>query len=167
MKYTTYEIVFREVPNEVTLAINISGCKIYCPDCHSKYLWEDIGTELTKEELDFLINKNDGISCVCFMGGQIDDLEYLWFWVHTRHPWLKIAWYTGEDSIPKHKGVEYLDYIKIGPYRKELGGLDNSSTNQKFYARGRAMHKMDANPYMFYNITDRFWKNESKDKKVK
>ena len=26
-----------------------------------------------------------------------------------------------------------LDYIKIGPYIKELGGLDNPNTNQKFY----------------------------------
>ena len=42
MKYVSTEVVFVEIPNEITLAINISGCKIRCPDCHSKYLWDDI-----------------------------------------------------------------------------------------------------------------------------
>lgn len=167
MKYVSTEIVFREVPDEVTLAINISGCKIHCPDCHSKYLWEDVGTELTTEELDFLINKNDGISCICFMGGEIDSLEYLWFWIHTRHPWLKIAWYTGIDYIPKNKAIEYLDYIKVGPYKKEFGGLDSLNTNQRFYAKGRVMHKLDAHIRNFYDVTDKFLNNESKSKEIK
>ena len=38
MKYIDTKIVFSEVPDEITLAINISGCPIHCADCHSKYL---------------------------------------------------------------------------------------------------------------------------------
>lgn len=167
MKYVDATVTFREIPGESNLCISISGCKIHCKDCHSKYLWDDIGTELTIEELDFLINKNDGITCICFMGGQISELEYLWFWISTRHPWLKIAWYTGEDNIPDSKAIEYLDYIKVGPYKKEFGALDNPNTNQRFFARGSTLHKMDANSNMFYDITDKFWKNESKDKEIK
>ena len=50
LKYTTAQVTFRELPDEVTLCINISNCPIHCPECHSKELWGDIGTDLTIEE---------------------------------------------------------------------------------------------------------------------
>ena len=43
LKYANFDIVFQEVPEEVTLAINISNCPNQCPGCHSKYLWENKG----------------------------------------------------------------------------------------------------------------------------
>ena len=51
LKYTTAEVTFREIPDEITLCINISNCPIHCADCHSKELWGDIGTELSFDEL--------------------------------------------------------------------------------------------------------------------
>ena len=42
-------ITFSEVPDEISLCINISNCPIKCPDCHSKFLWENIGKEITDE----------------------------------------------------------------------------------------------------------------------
>ena len=56
IKYVIDEVVFREFPDEVTLALNISGCPNHCPGCHSSYLANDIGTELTEDVLDKLIN---------------------------------------------------------------------------------------------------------------
>ena len=44
LKYVNTGVVFQEIPDEVTLAINISNCPCRCPGCHSHYLWEDIGT---------------------------------------------------------------------------------------------------------------------------
>ena len=35
IKYVIDEVVFREFPDEVTLALNISGCPNHCPGCHS------------------------------------------------------------------------------------------------------------------------------------
>ena len=29
--------------------------------------------------------------------------------------------------------MNVLDYIKVGPYKEELGGLDSPNTNQRFY----------------------------------
>ena len=55
IKYYNSMVVFEEIPNEITLAINITNCPCHCKGCHSKFLWEDIGTELTFEELDRLI----------------------------------------------------------------------------------------------------------------
>ena len=43
MKYVNESVVFAEIPDEVTLAINISNCPCRCPGCHSKFLWGDIG----------------------------------------------------------------------------------------------------------------------------
>ena len=38
LKYVNTGIVFQEIPDEVTLAINISNCPCRCPGCHSRYL---------------------------------------------------------------------------------------------------------------------------------
>ena len=54
MKYVDTKIVFQELPNEITLAINISGCPCACIGCHSSYLSQDIGELLTKEALQQL-----------------------------------------------------------------------------------------------------------------
>ena len=55
LKYTNTQVVFREIPNEVTLAINISNCPIHCPDCHSKELWKNTGKDLSQRALERLI----------------------------------------------------------------------------------------------------------------
>ena len=52
-------VVFEEIPDEITLAINITNCPCKCPGCHSKFLWDDNGTELTVEVLHKLIKEND------------------------------------------------------------------------------------------------------------
>ena len=38
LKYVDTKVVFAEVPDEVTLAINISNCPCHCDGCHSEYL---------------------------------------------------------------------------------------------------------------------------------
>ena len=55
LKYFDKAIVFQEIPDEVSLAINITNCPHRCKNCHSPYLRENIGTELTYEELDLLL----------------------------------------------------------------------------------------------------------------
>ena len=67
MKYVDTKIVFQELPNEITLAINISGCPCACIGCHSSYLSQDIGESLTKEALQQLIRKNKGITAILFI----------------------------------------------------------------------------------------------------
>lgn len=163
LKYTDTQVTFREIPDEVTLCINISGCPIRCPDCHSKELWEDIGEELTEEKLYSLIEENKGITCVCFMGGIQDyaALDRLFLEVHKKH--LKTALYSGENIIPWF--IE-LDYIKIGPYIKERGGLDNPNTNQRFFKKVRHATFTNDGHCSFVlsgweDITYKFWKNDN------
>ena len=142
LKYANTQVVFTEVPNEISLAINITGCTIHCKGCHSQWLWSNKGKELTKYELTSLIEKNKGITTVLFMGGDnfIGQLAKLAKDIKYRYPNLKVAWYSGRCDIDykvKEELETCLDYIKIGPYIKQLGGLDNPSTNQRFYKINR------------------------------
>ena len=133
MKYLNTMIGFREFPNEISLLINITGCYFHCPGCHSPELWEDIGTELTFDEVLKLISKNEGITCIGLMGGNPKEINEIAKAINHTY---KIGWYWGGTSIPKEIELELFDYIKIGPYIKELGGLDSPNTNQKMYQIG-------------------------------
>ena len=137
MKYVNYNIVFQEIPDEVTLAINISHCPNHCPDCHSKYLWDDIGTSLTAASLETLVAPYaEEITCVCFMGGDASpaEVEQLAAFLHkqTITP-VKVGWYSGKSKLPEHFDVSHFQYIKLGPYIESLGGLKSETTNQRLY----------------------------------
>ena len=136
LKYVDTLVSFQEVPDEISLCINISNCPCHCEGCHSPYLAEDIGTELTWNELERLIKNNIGISCVCFMGGDScpDYIEQLALFIKYQswYP-LKVAWYSGKSSIPKDLDISLFNYIKVGPYIPKLGGLDKETTNQIMY----------------------------------
>ena len=76
LRYADYDIVFQEIPGEVTLAINLSNCPNRCKGCHSPYLMDDIGEFLTEESLSWLLQKyGKAVTCVCFMGGDVYPLE--------------------------------------------------------------------------------------------
>lgn len=136
LKFINSEVVFQEIPDEITLAINISGCPVHCTDCHSKFLWENTGTELNLFTLNNLIISNPGITCVCFMGGdgREEAIRELIFNIkQLLYPKLKTGWYLGRKTLDINEDYKFIDYLKIGPYIKELGGLDSPTTNQKMY----------------------------------
>lgn len=134
LKYLYYKEIFKEIPSEISLGISISGCQIRCIGCHSRDLWEDKGIPLTQECLEHLLKEHQGITCLCLFGGEhdIDSLIELFIYAHKR---VKTAWYCGLDRIPDNKKgiLQYLDYLKLGHYDQELGGLDSLTTNQKLY----------------------------------
>ena len=150
MKYFTQGIVFSEIPDEITLELGISNCPFRCEGCHSPFLQKDIGTELTLEILKELIEDNNGISCILFSGGSPNEVEKVCYYVRTFYPNIKTAWYTGIETIPTNLNLDYFDYIKVGAYKKDLGGLQNPNTNQKLYKKDK-----DGN---WENITYKFWK---------
>jgi len=180
MKFLSYDIVFQEIPDEVTLAINISNCPNCCEDCHSPHLRENTGEELTENVISGLLEKyGNAVTCVCFMGGDCspeevlklacfvrklpqknandakkhklaqiknksilyipdyklysfcDNLRFLRY-LRSEMPKYKTAWYSGNSNF-YNNAQKYFDYIKLGAYIKELGGLNSSATNQRFY----------------------------------
>ena len=138
LKYANYDVVFQEVPDEVTLAINISNCPNQCPGCHSKYLWDNVGKNLDLNELNRLVSQYEtGITCVCFMGGDAEPKEVadMAWQLKNSHSNLKMAWYSGKNELPQNVSTDHFDYIKLGRYVAELGPLDSATTNQRMMKR--------------------------------
>lgn len=150
LKYNNYDITFQEIPDEVCLYITLTGCPIHCLECNSKWLWEDTGTELTFEELSKIIDKNSGITCIVFGGGDNDQnyIKFLSNRIRSKYPELKIAFYSGDKNINLTL-CNYLDYYKIGPFDSKYGPLNNSMTNQRLY-------KVIENKLI--DITNKFWR---------
>lgn len=169
LKYVDVKVVFAEIPSEITLAISISGCPCHCPGCHSSYLSEDIGERLDISTLDSLIEKQkDGITCVCFMGGDADPayISQLAGHIHRHYPKIKTAWYSGVDLYEGHPSdyidialdrishkvnLSVFDYIKYGSYDSKAGPLTSKTTNQVLL-KIEDGHTTD--------ITSEFWKEK-------
>lgn len=159
LKYVNYDVVFSEIPNETTLAINISNCPCHCKGCHSSYLAEDIGTPLDEDALVSLLLDNKGITCVAFMGGDsapkyINWLASIMRDMNDGEPgnWadVKIAWYSGRQELSSDIEIENFDAIKLGGYIEALGPLNYPTTNQRFY------RIIDGK---MYDYTYLFWKD--------
>ncbi len=153
LKYTNYDVVFQEIPDEVSLAINLSNCPNNCPGCHSPYLLNDVGEELSPSALDGLVNRYaSSITCVCFMGGDAapQQVANLADALHQSHPHLRVGWYSGKDALPDGVNTNTFDYIKIGRYDASLGPLSSTTTNQRMLKRN-AQNNWD-------DITHRFRK---------
>lgn len=158
LKYVDTQVVFAEVPDEITLAISISGCPCHCKGCHSAYLAEDIGEELTHKVIDTLIRSNNGITCICFMGGDSNPLyiDFLAEYIKKHYPNIKVAWYSGKDTLYDKLDLWDFDYIKLGPYKEEYGPLDRRTTNQRFY---KVVHTSTGKSKLC-DITYKFWKHD-------
>lgn len=154
IKYIDILVGFKEIPDEITLCINISNCPNNCPGCHSSWLLKDEGTPLTYVELKSLIKKNKGITCICFMGGDKEPWEIQRLVKLVKEDFnIKTAWYSGKDEMWKGIDLLYFDYVKIGSYKKELGPLNSPTTNQILY---KIFHTEVSTVIM--DITNKFWK---------
>ena len=154
MKFTETMVVFSEIPDQITLDINISNCPHRCPECHSPWLREDIGEILDEESLSNLISENKYIDCVLFSGGDGDHQTILKLakFIKQKYPNIKTAWYSGDDEIDSEIwDSRILDFYKVGSYKKERGPLTSETTNQKLY-------KLNDKTNEYEDITYRFWK---------
>ena len=148
LKVASYDIVFQEIPGEVTLALNLSNCPCHCPGCHSPHLAEDIGEEVNEALIDDLTGRYKGlITCVAFMGGDAEPEEVARWAAYLKDGGLSTAWYSGRMNMPKDEKA--FDYVKLGPYIEALGGLKSEKTNQRLYKR-----EDDS----WIDITSVFWK---------
>lgn len=153
LKYVNSGIVFQEVPDEVTLSINISNCPCRCPGCHSSYLWQDIGEQLDERAIDGFMQKyGEDITCLCLMGGDSEpqEVERLAGYIRSEYPNIKTGWYSGRQQVPSTVDKQKFNYIKTGPYIERLGGLKERTTNQRLYKQ--------LEDGSFEDITQRFWR---------
>ena len=151
LKYVDTKVTFSEVPDEISLCINISNCPCHCKNCHSSYLADDIGNPLNKLVLSKLLEDNKGITCICFMGGDSNpsEVDALAHFIKIYFP-IKTAWYSGRQELSKDINLNNFNFIKLGPYIEELGPLNSKTTNQRFY-------KVEEGKLV--DITNLFWKD--------
>lgn len=134
MNFMSRQLVFREVPDEISLSYLISGCSLRCPGCHSADSWDGSkGRPLTVEHFESELDRyQDAITCVLFLGGEWEEDALCELLDRARRRGLKTCLYTGkEDVSPKLRSK--LNFLKVGPYVRSRGGLDQPETNQKFY----------------------------------
>ena len=130
LRYTDYDIVFREIPDETTLAVNLAGCPNRCPGCHSPQLQEPIGEPLTEEVVERLLARY-GAAVTCFC--------------------LRTGWYSGPAALPEgFDPTGVFDYVKLGPYIAARGPLDDPATNQRLWRIRPDGRRED--------LTPRFWR---------
>lgn len=137
MNYTTEQITFQEVPNEISLSFLIAGCPLKCKGCHSADSWRatseaseaikskihpinnNVQNQLTTEYLENRIKQyQDMISCVLFLSGEwkIKQLIELLQTVKNTNPSLKTCLYTGLelDEIVELIEQEINEKVEIG-----------------------------------------------------
>ena len=164
-------VVLEEIPDRLTLAVEVSNCRGNCPGCHSPFLREDVGEELTAEVIDRLVGDNFGVNCFLFLGEGRDPAALLALAAHVRSRGLAVALYSGREDL-EDALWEAFDYVKVGPYRAECGPLNARTTNQRLYralAEGEeaisgAGNAPASGPVItragrhFADITARFWR---------
>ena len=167
MKYIYNGILFQEIPDEITIGFTLLGCTRHCKGCHSSKYWDinldpEIGYTfyVTNIIRDVYSNPmNNAATTVCFFGGDwncssffdvVLDFKYDMYRNSSYHKY-KLAWYTGLDEYKAINDItiELFNYIKVGEYNKELGGLRSKTTNQKLFKTRELT-----------DITSRFWREE-------
>ena len=142
------DVVLEEIPHRVSLAVEISNCRGNCIGCHSPFLKKDLGDELTAEAVEKLLETNFGVNCFLFLGEGNDpeSLKAIAYYLRSSHPELELALYSGRESV-EDELFEIFDFVKVGPYIKEFGPLNEKTTNQRLY-----YHRAD--------ITSSFWRKK-------
>ena len=122
---------------------------------------EDIGEVLTITRIKKLLKENEGVTAICFMGGDNDPKlinHYAKLLKETKH-YLKVAWYSGKSELSNEIDLFNFDFIKLGPYIEEYGPLDSRTTNQRFYK----VVQTSTGKSKLIDLTDKFWRHETKD----
>lgn len=136
IKYESSLVTFTEIPDEISLCFNISGCPCLCEGCFEPWLKDDIGETLTSAVLEAQLARYKYITCICFMGGDryYADIAKLVKEIKQTHPRIKIAMYSGRQEMNESLS-QLLDYYKVGPYIEKFGPLNKPTTNQCLYKK--------------------------------
>lgn len=164
LKYLGADVTFSEIPDEVTLCIWVSGCPNKCEGCCSPELRENIGTILCYDSIKKLVEANNGVTCICFMGGDQEPgyINLMALYVKKYWPHLLIAWYSGNDTLSKDIDISNFNFIKIGHYDKDKGPLTSRTTNQRMYEVQMSREEDNAGNvvYGLVDMTYKFWKDD-------
>jgi len=127
------QVLFQEVPDEVSLAFTVTGCPLKCRGCHSKDTWNPrVGTPLSDSVFTHYLNQyGDFVTCILFFGGEWNAPALQNKLLLAQQSGFKTCLYTGLDTVPPAL-KKYLSFLKTGKWVEQKGGLQNLNTNQRF-----------------------------------
>ncbi len=127
------QVVFQEVPNEISLAFLITGCPFACKGCHSEDSWQaTAGFELSLQTFRNYLNQYQHlITCIVFFGGDWQQAQLIKLLQYAQSSGLKTCLYSGAEKV-SDKITQHLNFLKTGCWQAELGGLSSKKTNQRF-----------------------------------
>ncbi|HET9239679.1 MAG TPA: anaerobic ribonucleoside-triphosphate reductase activating protein [Oligoflexus sp.] len=133
MRYAFADVVFQEVPDEISLLFFICGCPHRCPGCHSASLWNaEQGDSLSLDVYGEWLDRYAGlVTCILFFGGEWWPEQLALLLKTAQGRGFKTCLYTGLERVSPEIQT-HLDYLKTGPWNPRLGGLDQPGTNQRF-----------------------------------
>ena len=137
--YTEFGLSEREVPGERSICIYLSGCCHNCVNCHYPLLKEkDYGDSLIKYYEDIVALYRKQATCVCLLGeGANTEVEHNEMRIvveYAKQQGLKTCLYSGRD-IEIEAWMTMFDYIKLGSYQEDKGGLESLRTNQVMWKK--------------------------------
>lgn len=141
----TEGVTMTEIPNRLAVFFEVGNCTVHCKGCHSKHLWDTANRD-NSDSLNDIMHYADryyqmGANAILFMGGLRSlNVPPSKFINEILRPLYEkgydIGLYDGGfwDSLVEEASW-YCKWIKVGPYIETLGGLDSTTTNQKFYEK--------------------------------
>lgn len=110
-----------------------------CEECHSPH-HRDRGTMMSVKELTeyACAQEENGATAIVLLGGTTSDYIHkvqLRTVIQVLSKVLPVGLYSGDEQDALFWGWRYLTWYKVGPYIKQLGGLESPTTNQRFYRR--------------------------------
>lgn len=147
IKFTDKSVVFEEIPDRVTLAFSISNCQNNCKGCHSAFLRKNIGNVLDENTIEDYDSELKSCNCVLFLGEGNDIEGLISLARHVKGKYgIETAIYSGRDDVGDEL-FNNFDFVKVGSYQADKGGLNKETTNQRLY-----YHRED--------ITYKFWRKK-------
>ena len=164
-RYHSTNIYLIEIPDEISLGYYIAGCPKHCKNCHTPEVWDDDPNldsypVLTLDIIFDEIEKNHMlISNILFFGGDWNETLLRSYFRSIKEtvnnndlPEISTSLYTGKElSELEPATLQLLDYVKVGPYKEELGGLQSKTTNQRLYKLDRGEIEKDLTYLMRYS----------------
>ena len=170
-----FGLTFAEVPNKLAVYFSLGDCAKGCPDCHSaSELGVPCDDGMLIEEMikiaEMYIQK--GANAIVVMGGtdcfsfKLSDLKKVLNALVSIAP---VCLFSGSDNYEKIKELAMAAgcfWVKVGSYKKELGGLQNRNTNQRYYElKLKTFLNYVSQEYkvvpFWEDITSVFWRKES------
>ena len=141
MRIAKVDIAFNDT-DDISINVWLPGCRLNCDECFTPELKNfNAGFEVPIEDVIGMIEERlEMTKTVCFLGGNPPDHKDIEELTRKVKELGTTVWvYSGYDfeRIQGERWIDNCDYIKAGPYKKELASIEYSyaSTNQKLYKR--------------------------------